>query len=366
MRRLLFVLGSSPTALAVVREAGRAGLAPHVLDRAPGPAMRSRYTASFRVVSTPTAVLDEIRRHPGTGPALIADSDHWLRFVVEYRGELCASNVEVLHPDNAVLTLCLDKRRFHEWCHAQGFDSPAVFDPDEPEDTPLPVVIRPAQTHHTSPQVPKTILARTGAELERGLVRYRSQGVEPVVTRALLDAATREISVALSRRADGEAVSFAVELTRPPADRCATATLVTECRHPEAETLAREVASRMGFVGIGELEFVTFGGTLHLIEVNPRPWGQYAMVQPLDTSGPGFLTFLLKRHRPPARHRPRVWLNFRADAYWCFSRSEGLLRTGRLSLATYLRTLWRSDTYPIWAWRDPWPLVRQSVLPRFE
>jgi len=61
-------------------------------------------------------------------------------------------------------------------------------------------------------------------------------------------------------------------------------------------------------------------------------------------------------------------LNFEADAYICLSREVGAVRAGRLPLGDYLRSVFRANSFAVWAvrdqrpfWRGIWRSLRQRI-----
>jgi predicted ATP-grasp superfamily ATP-dependent carboligase len=98
-------------------------------------------------------------------------------------------------------------------------------------------------------------------------------------------------------------------------------------------------------------------GKDYLIEINARPWLQYSIA---PASGHDLLGVALGYHKTE-NHHPRKtgvrWLDFWADLYVCFSRSEGLYTTGRIGLAEYTRSVLRANAFANFDWRDPAPAL---------
>ena len=95
----LVILGSTVTALAVVRDAHAHGLRPIVVDTGDGIAFRSRYAIACRPAdASDEAVLAALRAHAGPGSALVATGDPWVRFVIRQRPALDGMFGAVLHP----------------------------------------------------------------------------------------------------------------------------------------------------------------------------------------------------------------------------------------------------------------------------
>jgi predicted ATP-grasp superfamily ATP-dependent carboligase len=354
--RQLVLLGGTPTALAVARDAYRLGLECRVVDVDGGVLERSSAVHQY----VRCAGYDEALRWLGSVRGaywIIADSDHWLRFLTSNRSAL--PNATVLHPSNSVIEICLAKDRFTRWCQEAGFDTPAIVDPSAAV-IRFPVVVRPNATRHREGDAPKAWVARNRAELDAGIASYERANADFVVTEALIDAATRYFAVGFARRADGALAAFATEKVRPPVDRCRGASYVETCEFPEAIDVARRVAERLEFVGMGELEIAYRDGKLNLVELNPRPWLQYGMGPALGVST---LAFLALGEAPSEARRKVTWISVASDAFWCLSRTDGLVWNAGLPLRRFIAQVLGADCRPLWDWRDPLPFVR-SLLSR--
>ena len=364
------ILGGSITALAVAREAHALGLAPVVVDPAPGIAHRSSLVEVARFADgSDDDVLDRLRDLAGPGACLIATADRWVRFIRRNREQLEALFHPVLHPGNDVLDVCLSKPAFADWCVANRLDTPRHCRGDDPrclEGIRYPVLVRPAETVHgqnRSPlRLPKAAEAASPQELESLMQRYREAGAATFVAESLLGQRLIQYSVPFARR-DRQIISYVARKVRPPADWCSTGTLVELSPDAEIEALALRAIEALDYFGIGEVEVLHSldSRRSYLIEINARPWVQYSLA---TESGHGFLGFMLGAPRPagfPPVKQGLAWINFGDDSYVCFSRSEGIVTKGRLSPLEYLKSVARPKTYALFSWRDPGPWLASSV-----
>jgi len=364
------ILGGSITALAVAREAHGLGLDPVVVDPAPGVAHRSSLAKIVRFADgSDQDVLDRVCKIGGRDASLIATADRWVRFVKRNREKLEAVFNTVLHPGNDALDLCLSKAAFADWCVANRLDTPRHCRGDDSrclEGMRYPVLVRPAETVHgqsRSPQrLPKAAEAASPQELESLLRRFHDAGVPTFVAESLLGQRLVQYSVPFARRGR-ETVSYVAQKVRPPADWCATGTLVELSPNSEVEALALRAVEALDYFGIGEVEILHSldTGRSYLIEINARPWVQYSLA---TDSGHGFLGFMLglpRRAGFPVVKQGLAWINFGDDSYVCFSRSQGIVRKGDLSALEYLKSVARPKTYALFNWRDPGPWLASSV-----
>jgi predicted ATP-grasp superfamily ATP-dependent carboligase len=358
----LFLLGSTLTALAVVRSA-REEFDCVVLDDRAGPAAFSR-CASFKALASSEegavcAALSDLRQSPYD--VVIADSDRWLRFVARHRGAIESAGIVVLHPSAQTIELCLSKSAFLRWCRSQALPAPEVYDttdPDVVDRVKLPVILRPEQTLHSSSlSLPKAIEVRNRTELRTWLARYATSNTTPSLSHSLLRKGLRQFSVGAARDLRGTTTTFLAEKMRPVARQCAGGTYVRSAAHPDIEDLARRAIERLDYFGLCEVEVLhdPNHGESFLIEINARPWLQFELAA---ACGCDLLAHALgRRARASPRYRDRSWISLWADARICLSPEDGLVRTGEVSLQNYIRSVLTADVRPLWRWSDPWPAL---------
>lgn len=367
-RESLVILGSSITALAIARNARALSIQPVIVDVEPGIATRSA-GCDVRIVSErdESATLDLILSIGGPSAALIATSDYWVQFVADQESALRSHFKSVLHPAADVLRTCLSKTRFARWCRSAGLPATDFITADEIESArrhglSFPIILRPAATlhHQATPAVPKAIEIHDETELDRWLSRFRQHDLEPFLSQSLLHRPLTQYSVGLARRGS-EIVSITSRKLRPAAEQCRVGSCVATCSAPAIEALGRMVAEKLDFQGIAEVEILHAHDTESdfVIEVNPRPWLQYSLV---PASGRDYLRFLLREDESaiePADTAVHHWLNFRGDLYNCFSRTDGLVRNRRISMAQYLATIIRADAHANFSIRDLRPALSE-------
>ena len=367
--RRLVILDSDITALALVRSAHHLGVTPIIFDTHEGIATASRlarielHLGRHRDETVPTLV-NLGREAPS---ALIATADVWLRILAAHRPVLEAAYPLILHPANDALSICLSKERFGAWCETNGFPAPRLYrlGPEfSPEACDFPLIIRPAETLHSdlTTRIPKAAEVRCAAELACRLDEFRRTGATPVLSQSLLGRELTQYSVGLARVADQTLTSVARKL-RPPPEACAMGTLVEATECADVERLARRAATRLGYEGIAEIEVLRdeVSGESFLIEINARPWLQFALGA---ATGRDLLRFALtdgsRPARPTSAGRSALWLDFRADLRVCFRR-EGLVRSGRLGFLDYVRSLARANVFARWKLTDMGPFWRDAL-----
>ena len=338
---------------------------PVVVDTSRGIAFDSRWVR--RVLLSPERAESGLAEHvlaAGAGrDYVIATSDAWLRHVIAQRNTLDEASRAVLHPSSSVLETCLDKAKFAAWCGSRGVPSPRTWlvgHQPRPKELAPPFLVRPANTLHTAVAsgLPKAVEAGTEAELEKWLRAFAERHCPAVVSESLLHESLTQFSVPFVRTPDAFEV-FVARKSRPAAKHCSVGSYVELTAQPELEQLARRVAEGLDYFGIGEAEVLRIDATgqLFLIEVNARPWLQYALA---PASGHDFLGTLLGRPRPMRRIKDgRRWINFESDLFVAFSSSIGAVRRGELGFRSYLKSLLRANVYARFDLRDPLPALRR-------
>lgn len=363
----IVVLGSSLTALAIVRAAKALGIASILFDTRKGIAFDSRHPMPIRCPEGNDEFL--LQQLEGVASkestALIADSDGWLRFIVRCRPALESMFASVVHPGPRAIELCLDKSLFLDWCMDKGFQAPLRYELGAAADLlpspECPLLLRPEMTRHElGKSVPKAIEVKSRAELDRWLAQFAAAGVTPSIAQSLLRPGIRQYSVGLARGRRGRIRSMVAEKLRSFPEQCAGGTYVILSAQDGVLSLAIRAIEALDYFGIAEVEILRDDNTgeCFLIEINARPWVQLGLAQ---KAGLNFLGFVLDRadaQGVPASPRPLRWLNFEADVYGCLSRDIGAVRRGRLTLNDYLRSFFAANTFAVWDAADPMPFLR--------
>lgn len=352
------ILGTSITGLAVARNASDLGLDPVLVDDEAGIAAKTR-AAKVRIFpgSDDDRIIRALARRAADGPCcLIATSDKWLRFIARNRAALERDFHRILHPSNDVLEVCLDKRKFADFCARTGFRSPRTFNLRDRRKVQFPLILRPTESNRVARKiVEKARLVRTSEELDRLLPEYSRAGVEPIATESLLGRDLEQWSVGLAR--NGVAIAgITARKLRPSAHACSVGTFVELAWDQKVWDLGVSVIEALDLQGFGEAEILRDAktGEMFVIEVNPRPWVQFSLA---PASGHDLLGFLLD----PASHNPRavvrdsrVWLDLTSDMYSVFARSG----VTRMRPTEWLRSVASANTYAVFNPSDLGPSSR--------
>jgi len=145
----LVVLGSSVTALAVIRDACRLNIETILVDFDDGIALSSNCARKHLIsdVSETLPLLKNICSGGASSTWLIATSDMWLQYIVGNRAKLELLFSNILHPDNENLKTCLDKDLFIKHCNSIGLRTPQIVEHSSvragSEEIDYPLFLRP-------------------------------------------------------------------------------------------------------------------------------------------------------------------------------------------------------------------------------
>lgn len=364
----LIVLGSTVTGLALLRAAAPLGLDLHLFDDKADIASHSRFGSKHlllksdekTILASLTALLS------GSHTALIADSDHWLRFLLSHWDTLTDTGCHILHGPKEAIEICLDKSRFLDWCNEHELPVPSSYTLKEDrltlDGSPVyPLLLRPEFTvHGQNTGLPKAQEVSNKEELSLFLQRFADARVPVNVSQSLLRPRIRQFSIGIARHSGGDMRYLLAEKQRPTAAACAAGTyvsLITSASQEEQGilALARQAIEQLDYTGIAEVEILHDPETQQsfLIEINVRPWAQLPLS---EKSGLHFLAFMVGQ--APAVPEPLKrghWVSFQDDLFHIFSRSMGQVRNGKLSLFQYLLTLFRVNCFVYWNLKDPAP-----------
>jgi predicted ATP-grasp superfamily ATP-dependent carboligase len=195
------------------------------------------------------------------------------------------------------------------------------------------------------------------AELDKWLAAFAEQRCPAIVSESLLGKSLTQLSVPFVRTKDSLDAFVACKV-RPAPKHCSVGSYVELASDPGAEQLVKRAAEALDYFGVGEAEILRAEptGELYLIEINARPWLQYALA---PASGHDFLGPLVGKPRQIRRVDRRRWIDFDSDLYGAFSSSVGAVRRGELGLGSYLLSLLRANVYARFDFRDPMPAFRR-------
>jgi len=365
----LVILGSGITALAVSRCARRLGLQPVVFDTTAELAASSRFVdTEIHPEPWRESILARLLHLGERGRSLlICTADAWLQFLILHRPQLESAYARILHPPSEVLSLCLDKGRFADWCERNGLPAPRRFHLDDPaqagaDDLPFPLMVRPAETLHSTADsgAIKAVEVRTREALDLQLKQLTRANRQAVLCESLLGRPLVQHSVGFARHGSS-ILTVVARKVRPLPEACGPGTFVETAENFAVEALARQVALLLDYQGIGEIEILedTRSGEYFLIEVNPRPWLQFGLGAATGRDLLGLVT--RNESQCDSSLATARWLDLRGDLRTCFRRPGGLIPTHRLGLWAWLRSIASVNVFARWSACDQAPFWHEIL-----
>lgn len=364
----LIIFGSSQTALAVARDADVLGIDIIIIDFKKDIAAYSNKLQRFFCVEHDNSnnIIKIVTDIADSRTAIIADSDVWLSFIIKHRAEFQQLGVKILHSDNKTLEICLNKINFTDFCSENDFLIPKQYqytDVVAEDFNEYPLLLRPDTKDYDSQTVlPKAVVINNKLEYQKWFEIFKKNNATVSTSQSLISPDISQYSVAIVRNDSGEMLSFVTKKIRPFAESCSTGTYVEMAHNELIEKLGRKIIDFLDYYGIAEVEILYNEKTnqAHFIEINARPWLQYALTQSLEYS---FLGFLLDAEKMQMQRKiitKKAWLYFIPDLYHVFSKNDGLIRTKKLKFSDYLRTILKPNTHAIWNSNDLKPFIKYA------
>lgn len=365
----IIVLGSSVTSLAVVRSAAINNYDVYLIDKAPGIAFKSKFINQMNSclidVITIETLIDASRHHKKN--YIIATSDLWIKILIEIRHLLDKLNINVLHPDNDILELCLNKGMFYSWCNNNNVPCPMhhVINRNSNIDIHVeyPMLARVAEKSERFQhlKLPKVIGIQNDKDLHNLLTLCQNENLEFVLSESLLGQELIQYSVPIARKF-GKFTSCVIEKVRPFPEQCAVGSLVRLQPNEEIERLALSIMDKLNYYGIAEVEILLCKSNLqpYVIEINARPWTQYSLA---TKSGHNFLKFLIESHAYDELQETKYgmsWIALATDLHYCFSKSVGLVPHNKLSVLEFLISLLNVRASAVFSIRDLGPVLKKN------
>lgn len=356
-------------ALSAGRSLTAAGIEVHGIGDRHDPLRYSRARRSFTAVGMGDEAKDNfmaaLRAGPGRG-VIIPCCDDALELIATRRRELTELGYSPVVANDEVLLGMLDKERTFELACAAGIEAPWVKTVKTPEEAKaaaarvkFPCALKPRHSHHFAHRFAsgKAFVVESEAELERALERTLAAGVEMMITEIVPGPDADTCSYYSYIDEDGQPL-FDVTKRKlrqfPP-------WWGLGCYHitdwiPEVAELGLAFFQGVGVRGMANVEFKRDerDGRLKLIECNHRLTAATEQLRRAGADMPLF-TYRKTLGLPVAASMPyRTGVGYwypLADvrAFFIYRRQ------GEWSLAQWLRSLARPQTFPLASLRDPRP-----------
>jgi len=289
----VLVLGSSPTALAVIRELAASGFeAVYLADGKRGCAAGSRHKRQFFHLENNlslASVLRQLKQQEGEKPWLIPTSDDSIQRLQRLAGS--PSEPLPCHYfapyGNGLAQQFLDKRAFSQRVReCADFPQPEtqVGEPETPDKPPLPLPFfcKPRWIHKQRQQLPgkKGVLIQTGEDWRAWRNRFGTEAKDWLFQEIIAGAEDNIALYAAALGPDGTLLGqFTARKLRQYPPGFGSASLVVSEKLPELAHRATAFLQKTGFTGVccGEFKWCPQRQDWTVIEFNPRPSLWYAV-----------------------------------------------------------------------------------------
>jgi D-aspartate ligase len=367
------LLGASVNALWAARTFARAGVKVYALAEgaAPQVALYSRHLAGGLDLADP-AVIDEMwtpwLERLATPAVLIPCSDLGVEYIAVHRRRLVASGHLPAEADDEVSLAMLDKRATYDLAASLGVDVPwtapvgSVRELREAAATiGYPCALKPVASHYFTPRLhAKAIVARDWAELESGLPRAQTTGLDILLTEIIPGTDDAYCSYYTYVDETGRPLFHLTKhkLRQWPVGFGLGSFHVTGWV-PDAAALGLKFFTGIGLRGVGNVEFKrdSRDGRLKLIDCNPRLTAADQLLRRagVDLARIAYERALGRTPAPQSTYRQGLRQWHVADDILA---SVALRRSGRLNAWGWLRSVAHPDTrFPVLDLRDPLPSV---------
>ncbi|HLK42420.1 MAG TPA: ATP-grasp domain-containing protein [Thermoleophilia bacterium] len=363
----VILLGGRENALSVARSLHDLGARVIALGDPTSPARYSRRVSSYRVTEGPPAEvwLAYLRTDAPEGALLFPCSDDGLELIAEHTAELAERGLVPIEADQQAVLAMLDKQRTYEIGRAAGIGTPrtaratTLHDAeDAAAEIGFPCALKPVHIHEFSRHFRrKLIMLRDRAALASAFRMTSAYGLDMILTEIIPGGEERYCSYFSYLDEKGEPLfDFAKrKLRQYPVGFGGGTYHLVEWADDVAEAGLR-LCRAAGLRGLANVEFKRDprDGVLKLIECNARFTGGNEIVR---KAGVDIAAIAYSRMTgrplpviPRQRDGVRMWYPVEDTLALLGGR-----RTGQLTVAGWVRSLWHRQTFPVWSLSDPLP-----------
>jgi predicted ATP-grasp superfamily ATP-dependent carboligase len=379
------VLGMFETGLAVGRSLGRVGVRVLGLDSAKKVGFHSKYIDA-EICPHPVeherefvAFLVDLAKRQEQKPVLFVTSDEFLVTISKNR-ECLGSHYLLNFPQADIIEALTDKWKQHELVAKAGVAAPRTFIVRDlqqlrsiKEDLPFPVFVKGREVNSWRKIMgveQKGFLVNTPDEVVAIYRQLFQRGAAALIQEVIPGPDTNHFKACCYIGKDGEVLlAFALQKIRQQPVHFGFGCLVESIHYPELLELGKQFLTKIGYRGVGSVEFKLDARTseLKLIELNPRYWQQNGLAESCG------MNFPLMNLLDVTDHRPKAVVDYRTQLKWVniyndFESFREYQRLGELSPYQWLKSLRGAKVYSDYARDDVHPcfyeLTSRKILSR--
>jgi len=373
------VIGGDYQGLGVVRSLGSQGIPVGVLDDELSIARFSRYASfSERVPSlrdpdeTVGHILEVGKKYGLYGWVLFPTRDENVAAISQHRDEL-SKIFRVPTPGWDTIQWLWDKRKTYSLAERLGIPVPQTWYPksyaelDQLEGH-FPVAIKPAIKEHFIYETgAKALRAENIAELRDIYKRVAAfMPAEEIMIQDIVPGggSTQYAFCSFFKSGNSVATLVTCRKRQHPLEFGRSSTYVESMELPLLEKYSEEFLRAIDYYGLVEMEYKYDArtGQYRLLDVNGRTWGYHTIGRRAGVDYPFFLfEDQLDRPSKPVHGKPGIrWIRLVTDI------PTGVVgvTSGKISLGSYIRTLFEFDEEAVFSGRDPLPgFVEIALIP---
>ena len=384
----IIVPASSPNAYAVARGLRAASIPVIALDHCSNAPLRHSRFCKFRLCPDAvqselgfTEYLAELAGGLRAKPVVFPTQDLHQFLLCRNRPSLEDKVIFSFMDCDAALD-CLDKRRMYPKAIASGLTVPETFFPSDPEELSryacslrrYPYIVKPAakfELRDGSIQSnflfyrkyeTKALRCSDAGQLLRTFTDVWETGLSAVVQEEIGGPTTNlwAIDFYADRNSSITHHHTGRKIRQYPSD-FGTCTLGRSEERRELVDLAGPLVRKLGFRGIGNIEFKERDGRLYFLEINPRAWQwlHLASASGVNLPAAAYADMTGERVAPAStrRRQPGLWLDLRRDTEHVRLLKRGAGASENLGLGRWLTSVARARVEAISSLSDPLPLM---------
>jgi D-aspartate ligase len=369
------VFGLFETGLGVIRSLGQNGLRVIGVDFKRNIGIMSKYARSIKCphpLQKESEFIDWVRsnfsdNHPL--PVFITQDDFLSVFS---RNRKTLSEYFVFNMiDHSLLESIADKYQQNTLAVKAGIETPNTWLINEPSDLMLiqddigyPVIIKGRDVNSWRNEISRSIkvyLANDLNQLTSILQLILEKGISVIVQEVIPGPDTNHYKYCSYTSEDGKILAeFTIRKIRQNPVRFGVGSVVESVYNSELIELGRKLFSKIGYIGIGSIEFKQdqSDGIIKLIEINPRYWQQNSLATECGINFPyiNYLDLLNRNQDSVKDFKPGIkWINILMD----FDSFLTYRKEGNLSYKDWRNSLKGEKIYSDFTWDDPLPRLYQ-------
>ncbi|HBR14260.1 MAG TPA: hypothetical protein DD723_01800 [Candidatus Omnitrophica bacterium] len=373
-----FILGMSVTGLAAARSLGRNGIKVYALDPDKDkPGLRTRYAKCFVCPDPqkdPKAFMDfllDLVKTTGAPAVLMPTSDVFVDYVNTNR-DLLIEHFKFAMSPKSLMDRILDKNGQYDLARENGTPVPKTYLPKNLQDIQqlagtlnYPVLLKGVRTDAWRRRFgdKKAFNINNSRELVEIYQKiHDNDHIDPLIQEVIQGDDTCHYKICTYMNSENKPLlTFTLQKIRQYPCRFGIGSMVMSVWEPEVARLGLEFMQRIGYRGVGSIEFKKDkrDNQLKMIELNPRLWAQNSLPEACGQNFAltAYLDIIGEKVEPQTKFQEGVkWIAFKEDRASFY----GYLRTGEITWKEWLNSVLTGPrVWANWSLDDPLPFLHE-------